>query len=206
VRVLRTDPTLGPAHASVTIVEFSDFQCPFCKRAEATVDELRRLYPGKLRVVFKQLPMPMHPQAELAAEASLAAAAQGKFWPFHDLLFADQDELSPATIMRDARAAGLDMKKLRAALEQHRYRPAVEADVATPAPSTPGTGGGGRTGRRSGRRTTPASTAAAPTSAFTCYPRRAGRPRPGRSGDPRCRKPSSDPRCPTCPGRSGRAA
>ncbi|HAA57099.1 MAG TPA: thioredoxin, partial [Myxococcales bacterium] len=69
--------------------EFSDFQCPFCNRGAKTIDQIKKAYAGKVRVVFKHLPLPFHKQAHLAAQASMAAHAQGKFWPYHDKLFAN---------------------------------------------------------------------------------------------------------------------
>lgn len=83
-------PTLGGLSSKVTIVVFSDFQCPYCSRGADTVKRVFEAYPEDVKVVFKQLPLPMHPQAQLAARASVAASNQGKFWEMHDLLFANQ--------------------------------------------------------------------------------------------------------------------
>src|SRR2546423_1876560 len=83
----------GAPVAPVTIVEFSDFQCPYCGRVTPTVDELFKAYPGRLRLYFRHFPLPFHADAPLASEAALAADAQGKFWQMHDKLFADQQAL-----------------------------------------------------------------------------------------------------------------
>ena len=91
-------PGFGPADARLTIVEYSDFQCPFCGRAAGVVDQLKEKYGTKVRFVFRQFPLEMHPNAALAAEASLAAQAQGKFWPFHDVLFQNQRDLERASL------------------------------------------------------------------------------------------------------------
>ncbi len=122
-------PSFGPADAKLTIVEYSDFQCPFCERAAGVVGKLREKYGTKVRFVFRQFPLEMHPNAALAAEAALAAQAQGKFWPFHDQLFQNQQELERASLDKYAQKAGLDMTKFRNALDQHTYEGAVKSDM-----------------------------------------------------------------------------
>ncbi|HJZ86074.1 MAG TPA: thioredoxin domain-containing protein [Polyangia bacterium] len=122
-------PTRGPAAAPVTIVEFGDFQCPFCARVEPTLTELRRLYGKKLRIVWKDSPMGFHPQALLAAEAARVAGDQGKFWPMHDRLLALQEELGLTTIEKAAASLGLDMARFRKTLDEGRHRPHIERDV-----------------------------------------------------------------------------
>src|SRR2546425_3156581 len=89
-------PVLGPKNAPVTIVEWSDFQCPFCGRVEPTLQQLRDEYKGKIRIAWKNQPLSFHPNAMPAAEAAMAAHEQGKFWEFHDALFKKQGQLSPA--------------------------------------------------------------------------------------------------------------
>src|SRR5262249_34749660 len=84
-------PIMGSVKAPVTIVEFSDFQCPFCSKVVPTVKQIEQEFKGKVRVAFKQLPLPFHNNAQLAAEAALAAQEQGKFWEMHDKMFAHQD-------------------------------------------------------------------------------------------------------------------
>ncbi|BDG09371.1 DsbA family protein [Anaeromyxobacter paludicola] len=124
------DPAKGPAQAPVTVVEFSDFQCPFCSRAEPTVHQLEQLYGNDLRVVWKHQPLPMHPNAMPAAEAAEAAREQGKFWPMHDLLFQNQTQLSPEAYERFARQLGLDLPRFRAAMSSGKYRARIQEDMA----------------------------------------------------------------------------
>ncbi len=122
-------PAFGPSDAKLTIVEYSDFQCPFCGRAAGVVGKLKEKYGTKIRFVFRQFPLEMHANAELAAEAALAAHAQGKFWPFHDLLFHNQRDLERASLEKYAQQAGLDMAKFRKALDDHTYESAVKSDM-----------------------------------------------------------------------------
>ncbi|MDF1562167.1 MAG: thioredoxin domain-containing protein [Deltaproteobacteria bacterium] len=123
-------PAKGPENAKVTIIEFSDFQCPFCSRVNPTISQIMDEYKGKVRVVFKHQPLPFHQDAPLAAEASLAANAQGKFWEFHDKLFANQKAIQRPQLEQYAGELGLDMAKFKAALDQGTYKAAVAADQA----------------------------------------------------------------------------
>lgn len=126
-------PRLGPASAPLTVVVFSDFQCPYCARARLVVSDLRALFPRSVRVVWRNLPLVRHPQAHLAAEAALEVRAQGgdeAFWRYHDLLFAHQAELSRESLLRDARAVGVDAARVALALEDGLHRAAVDGDVA----------------------------------------------------------------------------
>src|SRR5579862_3334448 len=93
LRVPLEGPSKGPADAKVTIVEFSDFQCPFCSRVVPTVEQIEKAYPKDVRVVFRHNPLPFHPNAPLAAEAAVAAEAQGKFWEMHDKMFTNQQNI-----------------------------------------------------------------------------------------------------------------
>jgi len=120
-------PSRGPADAPVTIILFQDLLCKYCGRVLGTIDEIWDQYPGKLRLVVKQLPV--HTQARLAAEASLAADAQGKFWELHDAMIANQDDLSRDAIISYGQQAGLDVAKLTKALDQHSYQSALEAEM-----------------------------------------------------------------------------
>jgi protein-disulfide isomerase len=121
-------PAKGPASAPVTVVAFSDFQCPFCSRAVPTVHQLETEYGGKVRIVFKQFPLPFHDKAHLAAEAALAANEQGKFWQMHDKLFANQQALDRASLEKYAQDLGLDMTKFKAALDSGKFKDKVDAE------------------------------------------------------------------------------
>ena len=113
VRVPLEGPMKGPADAKVTIVEFSDFQCPFCSRVVPTVDKIMKDYPKQVRLFFRHNPLPFHNNAPLAAEAAVAAEAQGKFWEMHDKMFANQQALDRAGLEKDAQEIGLDMNKFK---------------------------------------------------------------------------------------------
>ena len=123
-------PLRGPPRAPVTVVVFSDFECPFCARATATLRELEEAFSGKLRIAYKQRPLPMHPHARLAARASLAAHAQGKFWEYHDLLFSHRDALDRASLERYARDVGLDAVRFGRDLESPDVDARLAADEA----------------------------------------------------------------------------
>lgn len=127
-KVEKDDHVLGPDNAAVTLIEYLDFQCPYCARAHAALTHLRERLGDRMRLVARHLPRPdHHPFAELAAEASEAAAAQGKFWEMHDALFAHQAGLNPATLPSVAEGAGLDMERFRDDMQAGRYRDKVQA-------------------------------------------------------------------------------
>lgn len=123
-------PVRGPADARVTIVEFSDFECPFCSKAAAKIEAIRQAYVKDLRLVYKQYPLSTHPNAKAAAEASLAAHEQGKFWPMHDKLFAKSKSLSTETIDSIAREIGLDMTRFEADVHSAKIAQLVKKDMA----------------------------------------------------------------------------
>jgi protein-disulfide isomerase len=110
-------PIRGNEKASVTIVEWSDFQCPFCNRVSPTLAQIREEYGDQVRFVFKHMPLSIHPQAAGAHAASEAAHRQGKFWEMHDLIFENQRDLQVATLERYASEIGLDMDQYRSDLE-----------------------------------------------------------------------------------------
>ena len=121
--------TFGPAVAKVTIVEWSDFQCPFCARAAPLVEQIRQAYPKDVRFVFLHYPLPMHPDAPTAARAGVAAQAQGKFWPMHDWMYAHQRELDSASLEKAAGSLGLDVAKFKAAMGSPATEARVKADM-----------------------------------------------------------------------------
>jgi Na+/H+ antiporter NhaA len=127
---LARDHVRGPVDAPLTLVEYGDFECPFCGRATGTVEELRERFGDRLRYVFRHVPLvDVHPHARLAAEAAEAAGAQGRFWEMHDRLFAGQDRLTAADLLEHAAAAGLDVPRFARDLGSSRFARRVEEDV-----------------------------------------------------------------------------
>ncbi len=124
--VAATGPSKGPTTAPVTIVEFSDFECPFCGRAEDTVKKVLKDYDGKVRLVYRDFPLPMHPHAEKAAEAAQCAGDQGKYWDMHEKLFANQQALEPAQLKGYAKGLGLDTAKFDKCLDSGEKAKIVE--------------------------------------------------------------------------------
>ncbi|HET9212411.1 MAG TPA: thioredoxin domain-containing protein [Thermoanaerobaculia bacterium] len=129
VDVAATGPAKGPANAPVTIVEFSDFQCPFCSRLTPTLAEVEKKYGDKVRVVFRQYPLPFHQNAEKAAEASLCALDQGKFWELHDAMFGNQQELGVDQLKAKAASLGLNADKFNKCLDSGEKAAAIQADI-----------------------------------------------------------------------------
>jgi protein-disulfide isomerase len=130
---LGTSPTRGGATPLVTMVEFADYQCPFCARAEETVKALREEYGDKLRVVWKDEPLSFHDHAEPAAEAALQVREEKgdpAFWLMHDALFAGQDDLSPETLVRIAAQLGARPDRVRTAIEKHTHRRSIDDDLS----------------------------------------------------------------------------
>ncbi len=122
------DHVRGPEHASVTVVEYGDFECPYCGRAEPVVRDL--LSDNDIRYVWRHLPLTdVHPAAQLAAEASEAAAAQGRFWEMHDLLLQRQEDLRPKDLVRYAAQIGLDVERFHDDLMRHVHAARVAQDV-----------------------------------------------------------------------------
>lgn len=126
------DPTVGPTDAKVTVVEFGDFQCPACGQLYAPLKEVMQMYKDKpVRFVFRQFPLTQaHENAQLAAESSLAAETQGKFWEMHDIMFENQTKLTRPDLEAYAQQVGLNMDQFRQALDQRTYQDAVGQDVA----------------------------------------------------------------------------
>jgi len=122
-------PAKGPATAPIEIVEFSDFQCPYCLRVTPTVNQVLKAYGDKIRFVYRHYPLPNHPNARPAAEAAVCAADQGKFWPYHDRLFEDPSKLGQSELKRDAADLGLDTAKFDACVDSHKFKTTVDADL-----------------------------------------------------------------------------
>jgi protein-disulfide isomerase len=123
------DPQKGPDNAKVTIVEFSDFQCPYCKRfRDATLDALIQKYGDKIRFVYRDYPLPFHPQAQIAAEAAECANEQGKYWEMHDLIYANQETLGDDAYAGFAKQLGLDTEKFDDCVSGNKYADEIAAD------------------------------------------------------------------------------
>jgi protein-disulfide isomerase len=126
------DHRTGPANAPITLVEYGDFECPFCARATGVTADLRATFGPRLRYVFRHLPLPdVHPHAELAARAAVAADRQGRFWEMHDLLFAHQDELDLEDLAGYAAQVGIDVEAFLRALDDEATYARIRADVAS---------------------------------------------------------------------------
>jgi protein-disulfide isomerase len=123
-------PVKGPADARITLVEFSDFECPYCSAAEKQVDIVMAAYPKDVKLIYKQFPLSMHPHAQMAAEASLAARDQGKFWEMYDVLFKNYRRLSNDNILIWAKEIGLNMDKFKTDLVSGKYKAVVAKDLA----------------------------------------------------------------------------
>jgi Na+/H+ antiporter NhaA len=126
------DHVRGPDDAEVTLVEYGDFECPYCGRAEGAIRELLASFGDEVRYVWRHLPLnDVHPHAQIAAEASEAAAAQGSFWGMHDLLLDHQGDLRPTDLTAYAEQLGLDAERVTEELRRHEYGPRVSQDVAS---------------------------------------------------------------------------
>jgi protein-disulfide isomerase len=131
VPVGEQDHTRGPAEAPVTLVEYGDFECPFCGRAYPAVERLLERYPDQLRFVFRHFPRPEHPHARHAAEAAAAAAEQGEaaFWRMFHTLFQHQDALDDASLARYAAQNGLDVERFTRDMASHAIAERVQRDL-----------------------------------------------------------------------------
>ena len=123
-------PSIGPADAPIVIVEFSDFQCPFCKRfQDETFKQLMAAYPGKIRFVYRHLPLTsIHPEAFPAAEASMCANEQNAFWPVHDKIFENQDKLASGLYLQIASDLNLNTSAFEDCVNTNKYKDQVQAD------------------------------------------------------------------------------
>ena len=122
-------PSTGAASAAVTIIEFSDFQCPFCRAAESSLEQVRQKYGDQVRLVYMDFPLSFHPHAMDAALAARCAADQGKFWQFHDALFLDQKKLDPDSLKQTATRIGLDRNKFDTCFSSHRHSAGIRQDM-----------------------------------------------------------------------------
>jgi protein-disulfide isomerase len=121
----------GDANAPVTIVEFSDFQCPFCKQAESTVQAVLAKYGSRVKLAFMDFPLrEIHPRAQAAAEAARCAGEEGKFWEYHDVLYADQSKLDAPSLVASARGLGMNEKAFQSCLDSGKFKAKIEADLA----------------------------------------------------------------------------
>jgi protein-disulfide isomerase len=124
-------PFKGPPSAPITIVEFSDFQCSYCKRVVNVLEQVLERYPDKVKLAFRDFPIVnIHPQAEKAAEAAHCAGEQGKFWEFHDLLFDKQDTIPTANFAEHAKTLGLEVSSFQTCLDGRKYQEKVERNYA----------------------------------------------------------------------------
>ncbi len=123
-------PARGNPDAKIALIEFSDFQCPYCSRAVATLDEVSKAYGDKVRVVFKHMPLGNHPKAPAAHAAAEAAHRQGKFWEMHDKIFANQKDMSPEKYREYARAIGLDLARFDRDVADASTKQRIDADAA----------------------------------------------------------------------------
>jgi protein-disulfide isomerase len=122
------DASKGPAKAPVTIVEFSDYQCPYCSRAEQTVTEVLKKYGDKVRLVYRDYPLSFHQNANIAAQASECAKDQGKFWEMHNAMFANQAKLTQTDLVETAGGIGIDKDKFKTCLDTGKFKDEVQKD------------------------------------------------------------------------------
>ena len=129
VAVNKSDHSLGPEDAPVTLVEYGDYQCPYCADMHPMIKAIVKAMGSQMRFVFRHMPLlEVHPFAQHAAEAADAAAAQGKFWEMHEAIYRRQPELGSDLLFQLAAKLKLDMAKFDAELEERRYRPRVQRD------------------------------------------------------------------------------
>jgi len=122
------DSAKGPAKAPITIVEFSDYQCPYCSRAETTVTDVLKKYGDKIRLVYRDYPLSFHQNANVAAQASECAKEQGKFWEMHGAMFANQSKLAATDLVETAATIGLEKDKFKSCLDSGKYKDEVQKD------------------------------------------------------------------------------
>ena len=122
-------PAKGPANAPIEMIEFSDFQCPFCLQANPTVTQVLKTYGDRIRFVYRHYPLPNHPNARPAAEAAECASEQDKFWPYHDKLFAKAGQLADSDLKQAAADVGLDAGRFDTCFESRKLTAQIDADI-----------------------------------------------------------------------------
>lgn len=120
----------GPANAPVTIIEFSDYQCPFCQKVHPTLNAVLAKYPEQVRLVYRHFAISSHTRAKPAAHAAECAGEQGKFWEYHDLIFANVSALTDADLEKFAKTAGLNLKEYRRCTKENRFAKKIDQDLA----------------------------------------------------------------------------
>ncbi|MEE3329214.1 MAG: thioredoxin domain-containing protein [Myxococcota bacterium] len=133
IQVAAVGASMGPENAPVTIIEFSDFECPYCSRVVPTIKQIAAQYPEQVRIVYRHLPLSFHANAKLAAQASVCADQQDQFWGFHDKLFEKQKEMKRENLMAHATELNLDMAAFESCLDDPRTVALVDADIAAAA-------------------------------------------------------------------------
>ena len=129
IQINTDDAQRGPKDALITIIEVSEFQCPYCKKASNTMEQVFNTYPGKIKHVFKHMPLDFHQKAQKAAEASECAREQGKFWEMHDMLFENQKNLEISDLKEYAKDLNLDAKKFNSCLDSGKYVDKIKAQT-----------------------------------------------------------------------------
>lgn len=130
LQITEDDHVRGSPDAEVVIVEYGDFQCPYCARAHSILSALQEQHGERLALVYRHLPLEMHPHAHAAAEAAEAAGAQGKFWPMHDALFEHQAQLGPGQFGLLAREVGVDGARFDEDIAAQRYREQIQEQAS----------------------------------------------------------------------------
>lgn len=123
------DPFIGPKDAKITLIEFSDFECPYCQKVVPTMKELAKTYGDKIKIVFRNFPLDFHPNAKTAALASECADDQGKFWPYHDKLFENQKKLDLESLKSYAKELGFNTSEFNKCLDSKKYEAEVAKDA-----------------------------------------------------------------------------
>ena len=130
--VSERDHLIGPEKAVVTLVEYGDYECPYCGQAYPVVDQLLDMYRDVLRLAYRHFPLTtVHPHAQRAAEAAEAAGAQGQFWEMHSMLYENQDALDEESLLEYAGDLGLSVEQFASELAEHRHAPKIQEDVAS---------------------------------------------------------------------------